>query len=65
MPAIHVPGGNNYIAHEDCTFIVDYAHKRIGEIFQSQGYIGYDELEARFGAFGYDERLYGPLPQRE
>jgi hypothetical protein len=59
------PGGNNYLAHDSCTFIVDYAHKKMAEIFQSQGYLGYDELEARFGAFGYDQRLYGPLPQRE
>ena len=56
---------DNYLAHEDCTFIVDWAHKKMDEIFQSQGYFGYDALKERFGAFGYDQRLYGPVPRRE
>lgn len=54
------PCGNTYLAHESCTPIFDYAHKKMAEIYQSQG-MGYDEAEARFGVFGYDQRLYGPV----
>ena len=53
------PDAPAYLAHESCTPIIDYAYRKMSEIYQSQG-MGYDEAEARFGVFGHDQRVYGP-----
>lgn len=63
------PSTNDFLTHESCMQLDEYALKRAADINQSPLYLDwsataqYDDLEVRFGPLGYDQRLYGPVPQ--
>lgn len=63
---INHPGSNDYLAHKDCTPIMETISKKIAEIAQAPGYSGwsasadYDALQ-KLGPLAYDQRLYGTI----